>query len=307
VSTIRIDTLAWNVDMPQVLMPASLENDWTILWGTAFDHQPVFGNNPLYRGDDTTVVGYEGTWWIGTYECYDGPLRGVQPGTSQGDAARGAIRSREFVLTGLSMRLLVGGGAYPDSCYVELVESFGGEALFRETGRGTDSLDERIWDTAPYRGRPVYLRIVDDCAAPFGRINVDGIEERMERVSPPPEDDDVESPPEHPVTREREEPGRLGDAPRAPSASIRGNPNPCNPHTEISFSAIPNSRVTVIIYDVAGHVIASLPARTDAAGNGSVAWNGCDSRGGPVAAGIYLATLDRGSGVLAVTKLVLCR
>ena len=186
VSTIRFDTLGWPGDEPAVEMPPPLEG-WTILWGAAFDHQPVFGNNPRFRGDDTADALFEGAWWIGTYESFNGPLTGTYPGAIQGDG-RAARSAREtFTVTGLSMRLLVGGGDYPDSCYVALCDARSGEILLRETGKNTDRMDERVWNLVPFRGRTAYLTIVDDCGAPFGHINVDGIEERTIPAGPPPD------------------------------------------------------------------------------------------------------------------------
>ena len=110
--------------------------------------------------------------------------RAPRPGEIQGESARGAIRSEKFIVMGSSMRLLVGGGNYPDSCYVALCDAANGAILCRETGKNTDRMDERFWDLTPYRGRLAYLTIVDNCVSPFGHINVDGIEERTIDVLP---------------------------------------------------------------------------------------------------------------------------
>jgi len=55
VSSIRFDSLGWDGDEPRVIM-TNLLDGWSTIWGTAFDHQPVFGNNPRFRGDDTTDI-----------------------------------------------------------------------------------------------------------------------------------------------------------------------------------------------------------------------------------------------------------
>ena len=100
VSSIRFDTLGWYGDQPHVQM-TNLLGGWTILWGTAFDRQPVFGDNPRYRGDFVTTIGFEGNWWIGTYERFNGPISGPMPGGHPGESARGAIRSETFSRHGL--------------------------------------------------------------------------------------------------------------------------------------------------------------------------------------------------------------
>jgi hypothetical protein len=307
VSTIRFDSLGWNADIPEVKM-TNLLDGWTVLWGTAFDHQPVFGDNPRFRGDDTTATGFEGAWWIGTFERFSGPLTGCLPGDTQGEGARGAIRSRTFTVSGLSMRLLVGGGASPDSCYVALCDAWSGEILLRETGKNRNMMDERIWDLSPYRGRSVYLTIVDNCGGPFGHINVDGIEERMTGIAPPP--DGNRTPVPDSKTRRTQSEGRCfartGGGLQGPS-SLASRPNPFNPATEIFVRSAPSAPCIVSIYDVAGRALRDLAARTNSRGEAIVRWDGADSRGAGLPSGVYFAVLKNGQRVLARHKLVLER
>ena len=183
VYSIRFDTLAWSGDHAIVDLEPPL-GDWTIISGDAFDHQPVFGDAFAFRGDDTTRVGFDGNWWIGTAERFDGPIFGYRPGSRQGDGPRGAIRSAVFTVTGRSIRLLVGGGNYPDSCYVAMIEAGTGKTVYRETGRGVETMDARFWNLEPYMGRDFYIEIVDDCSSPMGHINVDSIRELP--FPPPP-------------------------------------------------------------------------------------------------------------------------
>jgi hypothetical protein len=287
---------------------------WTILWGTAFYAQPVFGDNPRFRGDFTTTIGFEGNWWIGTYERFNGPISGPFPGDIQGESARGAIRSETFTVTGSSMRLLVGGGDYPDSCYVALCDAWSGAILCRETGKNTDRMDERLWDLTPYRGRSVYLTIVDNCASPFGHINVDGIEERATNVPLPGgnsgntgksiSDGAIQSsacPPPRDVSSGEK------DAPEHVSPSLSASPNPFNPETEISARGEPGTIVSVSIYDVAGHSLCDLEVRTDAGGEARIHWSGRDRRGTMLPSGVYLAVLKSGERIIARSKLVLAR
>lgn len=312
ISSIRLDTLGWYGDQPHVQM-TNLLGGWTILWGTAFDRQPVFGNNPRYRGDFATTIGFEGNWWIGTYERFNGPISGPLPGEIQGESARGAIRSEKFSVIGSSMRLLVGGGNYPDSCYVALCDATTGAILCRETGKNTDRMDERIWDLTPYRGRSAYLTIVDNCVSPFGHINVDGIEERMTSVLPPDDDRVITGKPYTggSIMSSSGRNATPGDgpsgAPERVSPSLSSSPNPFNPETEISARSEPGEIVTVSIYDVAGHSLCDVDARTDAGGEARIRWNGKDRRGATLPSGVYLAVLKSGGRILAKSKLVLAR
>ena len=308
VSTIKMDTLVWKGTEPAVEMANRLEG-WSVLWGTAFQHQPTFRENAHYRGDDTTRTGFEGNWWIGTYESFAGPLSGTDPGSFQGDAPRGAIRSTAFTVTGRSMRLLVGGGDYLDSCYVALCDATTGAILLRETGRNRDLMDERLWDLSPYIGTEVYLLIVDDCSSSFGHINVDGIEERPLSISPPPDGDgSTPSPMKRPPRFERQS-ARSAGAGRASEtlAAITGTPNPFNPETEISVCGAPGSILSITIYDAAGRRLRSFSARAGADGTAAVRWDGRDRSGAALPAGVYFAALRGAARGTAVTKLVLAR
>jgi hypothetical protein len=307
VSTIRFDTLGWLGDEPGVEIPPPLEG-WTILWGDAFDYQPVFGNNPRFRGDGTADALFEGNWWIGTYESFNGPLTGTYPGAYQGEAARGAIRSKDFTITGLSMRLLVGGGNYPDSCYVALCDARSGEILLRETGKNTDRMDERVWNLYPYRGRTAYLTIVDACGAPFGHINVDGIEERTIPVGPPPDGERIpsKSKKNRIVAVESLSPAAQADRPPGPP-TFTCSPNPFNPSTELFIRSAPKAILAVSIYDIAGRALGDLEARTDARGEAVIRWSGGDRGGAPLPSGVYFAVLKDGTRVIARLKLVLAR
>ncbi len=305
VSSMRIDTLNWNGDTPDVSIPHGLAFDWTILWGNAFDRQPVFGNSFSYRGDPTVELGLEGNWWIGTYESFTGPITGFSPGSIQGDGPVGAIRSRTFTVVGRSMRLLVGGGDKPDSCYVTLCDARNGAVIFRETGRNSELMTERKWDLDPWRGKEVYLEIVDNSSSVFGHINVDSIEELPDPLIPVPGEIEHINPPIKRSKRPIME-GRGGGSP-SPAGSISCHPNPFNPVTTIAFNSDPNTPVTVTVYSVAGRMIRSFEAVTDGSGAGTVRWDGLDGKGRSVPSGVYAGTLCSHSGIIGVCKLVILR
>ncbi len=309
VYSIRFDTLMWSGDHAMVDLEQPL-SDWTILDGDAFDHQPVFGDAYLFRGDDTTKVGFEGNWWIGTAERFDGPFFGYRPGSRQGDGVMGSIRSATFTVTGRSMRLLVGGGDFPDSCFIAMIDAGTGDAVYRETGRGVESMDERFWNLEPYMGREFYLEIVDHCSAPMGHINVDGI---RELPFPPPSDS---TPPLSGGLIQLK--GSDGTPPQAaaslqdaatplPPGDVSCSPNPFNPATTISFTASPRSLIEVVVFSIAGKRIHTVTVMSSADGTGSIVWNGRADSGRQVASGIYAAAVFDGGRMVGMTKLVLLR
>jgi predicted GH43/DUF377 family glycosyl hydrolase len=309
--TIRFDTLYWSDDRPVVYREQPLGSDWTKLWGTAFVRQPVFGDAFAFRGD-TVQVGFEGNWWVGTAEAFNGPLFGYRPGTTQGDEPRGAIRSRTFTVTGRSMSLLVGGGEYPDSCWVALHLADDGSKLFRETGRGVELMDRRVWDLEPYMGRRVYIEIVDDCASTMGHINVDSI-----RESPFPyavelaggglsrsgtvcsEGGSLSSPPARTAAART--------VPRAPKGEVVCNPNPCNPSTIITFSGCTGRTARVAIFSISGRRLFSAVTPVDADGTGAFFWDGRSGEGREVSSGVYATAVFDGSNLIGVSKLVVLR
>jgi hypothetical protein len=312
INTIRFDTLFWSDGRPTIFREQPLGNGWTKLWGTAFVRQPVFGDAFAFRGD-TTVVGFEGNWWIGTAEAFNGPFFGYRPGAYQGDGPRGAIRSRTFTVTGCSMSLLVGGGDWPDSCRVSLHLAENGSIIYRETGRGVERMDRRVWDLEPYIGRQVYIEIVDDCSSAMGHINVDSIRESpfpfaIELAGNGLSTQGAVCPSEPALTavRPQQAAGREA-ASRLPSAAVVCSPNPCNPSTVIAFSGCTRRTAQVVIFSIAGRRIFSAEAPVNADGTGTFFWEGRGDEGGAVASGVYAAAVFDGQALIGVSKLVVLR
>jgi hypothetical protein len=84
------------------------------------------------------------------------------------------------------------------------------------------------------------------------------------------------------------------DVPAAGSRLLRAAPNPFNPRTEISLAIARTGRATVAVYDARGRMVAELLDGELAAGEHRVAWNGQDTAGRSVAAGVYLVRLNAG-------------
>jgi hypothetical protein len=126
-----------------------------------------------------------GNGYYSSKEYYQGPLSGRGgPGTSLGDGVTGILESPPFVVSGHRMILLVGGGNFPSTCFVALVNLADGSVIYSETGQDSEPMTRREWDLVRYQGLECVIRIVDDEMGPFGHINVDEIVES----------DDVEAP-----------------------------------------------------------------------------------------------------------------
>jgi hypothetical protein len=73
--------------------------------------------------------------------------------------------------------------------------------------------------------------------------------------------------------------------------SMKNFPNPFNSNTTISYFIPKSSKVTIIIYDLLGRKINVIADRYYEAGYGSVKWNGKDTKGNSVNAGLYICKL----------------
>jgi hypothetical protein len=80
----------------------------------------------------------------------------------------------------------------------------------------------------------------------------------------------------------------------------QNHPNPFNPSTTISYFLPERCRAHLAVYDVLGRVVTVLVDRLEEAGEHSVHWDGLDSRGKTVPAGVYLCRLD--AGKMRLTK-----
>ena len=72
----------------------------------------------------------------------------------------------------------------------------------------------------------------------------------------------------------------------------RNTPNPFNSSTVIGFILTRAMVVRLIVYDLLGREIAVLADERCSAGDHTVYWNGRDTRGDPVSAGVYVYRLE---------------
>jgi hypothetical protein len=85
-----------------------------------------------------------------------------------------------------------------------------------------------------------------------------------------------------------------GDAPTHDALRLSAYPNPFNPETTVHYTIPRGGRVEVAVHDVRGARVALLVDTSKPAGSYSVRWNGRDGRGGPVASGVYFASVTFG-------------
>ena len=143
--------------------------------GHAFEHQPTWGDNPLFDPERGYSSGMTGNSYLATYERYPRPDTG-EPGTHYEDCSRvGWIRSAPFRLRHNRLRLKVGGGDALGSEFVALVRADNDIVLFRATGEDSHVLSPRVWDAASLRGTWVYLVVADLSADEWGIVALDEV------------------------------------------------------------------------------------------------------------------------------------
>jgi hypothetical protein len=89
--------------------------------------------------------------------------------------------------------------------------------------------------------------------------------------------------------------------------ALRGNsPNPFSGSTEIRFDVPRDARVSLRIYNIHGQVVSTLVDGVVPAGRQAVTWDGLDSQGRKVSAGVYFCEMQSGS-FAATSKLMINR
>jgi hypothetical protein len=281
---VRFDTLLFAQDgsAPAVHKPHPLAHDWPVRTGPSPVGNPTFGDNTAFRGQDS--CGLHGNGWYGSQEFYQGPLSGYgEPGQALGDQATGTITSRPFVIEGDFIRLLVGGGFYPESCYVALLDARADTILVQETGHGSETMAVRWWDVRAWQGMLAAITIVDQETGPFGHINVDQIEELIAPVG-------------------------LADISPARLLVEHGiQPNPGNPTCVLHFSLAQPCRVRIVIVDLQGRCLWQLGPIQKTSGRHTQIWQGQDQAGRSLASGVYLYKIELEGTTAASGKLTLLR
>ena len=101
---------------------------------------------------------------------------------------------------------------------------------------------------------------------------------------------------------------QLGDVARKPGrfALSGAFPNPFNPVTEIKFDVAEKSDVEIAVFDVNGKKRATIVSDEMETGNYSIRWNGTDSDGNELPAGVYFCRMKAGE-FSAKTKLYIVK
>ena len=166
-ATVLLFTLAGTAAEPLKLSEAQWDFEsgtlegWTVVEGN-------LGKQPSPTADDRNGgnFGKHGKYFIGTFEDGD---------KTAGDKVTGEIRSPIFVVDVNLMGLLLGGGGDATRTYVALCSAEGDKELIRSGGRDTEAMDEVVWDVSRFKGKRVYVKVVDKSAGDWGHINVDNV------------------------------------------------------------------------------------------------------------------------------------
>ncbi len=89
-------------------------------------------------------------------------------------------------------------------------------------------------------------------------------------------------------------------APELPAQLILGGnaPNPFVAQTAISFGLPVSGNVSVNVFDMTGRLVTTIANEEMAAANHTIIWDGTDSSGSPVGAGVYFCRLETAGQVL---------
>jgi glucose/arabinose dehydrogenase len=80
--------------------------------------------------------------------------------------------------------------------------------------------------------------------------------------------------------------------PAAAPGTLAASPNPFASSTRIDFTAPASSRVSLEVFDVAGHRVAVLMDRASSPGSGNLDWDGRDATGQSLRSGVYFLRLS---------------
>ncbi len=283
--TVRFDSLRFtdNGHTPEIIQTEGLLPQWIINEGSAGAAAPTFGDNPLLRQEPGRHP--EGHGWFDSSEFYGGPLSSIGwPGASLGLDASGVLQSRRFVLEGLSFRLMLAGGLYPETCYIALLDPTTNQTLSTIHPTGENTLVERFWDVSEFQGREVSLAIFDNESRDGGWIAVDGIEERMQGLS-----------------------GINGTASEAGTLihQLRATPTPFNGRTEFRMIVLRPGELQVEVFDLRGHRVWASPVMASPKGPVAIAWETKGSSGEALPSGTYFARILMDGRIAGTVRLAL--
>lgn len=142
--------------------------NWTAE-GEAFLHQPTKGDNIAVRRPGKATAAPIGMYWIGSSENYQGKPDQT-PGSHQGDAPQGILRSIPFTIRGSTILCRVGGGA-DAGLKVQLLVN--GRPVKWARGTRRERMRPVVWVVNDYLGQTAEIEIQDRSSARWGHVNVD--------------------------------------------------------------------------------------------------------------------------------------
>jgi hypothetical protein len=134
---------------------------WTVVSGN-LGKQPASNDNDRHGGS----FNKHGKYFIGTYEDGAKPI---------GDQVIGELRSPVFVADAERLAMLIGGGNNIATTYVALCDANNDQELLKAAGQDAESMEDVVWDISRFRGRRLYLKVVDRPSPRWGHINLDNV------------------------------------------------------------------------------------------------------------------------------------
>ncbi|QDT08292.1 sulfatase-like hydrolase/transferase [Stieleria marina] len=147
---------------------------WKVIKGK-FGHS--VGSRDLFFRDQGEY-NKQGKYYLTTLESSADADRGLDPQT-------GVIFSPQFIPKAGSMTFRVGGGSGKDT-YVALCTA-DGEELLKAHGINNQVMQKVSWDLAPYAGKKLFLKVVDQAAGGWGHITADDFQFDAEVLKQSPE------------------------------------------------------------------------------------------------------------------------
>src|SRR6267142_2092471 len=141
--------------------------DW-VATGQAFEKQPIKGDTVSPRRSDMRSA-HQGNYWIGPFEI-------------AGDKPQGTLTSLPFKITQPYAAFLVGGGSHADT-RVELVLADNQKVIFKSSGYDAENLRPVVADLSAWRGKEIFIRLVDHESGGWGHINFDNFRLYAQRPS----------------------------------------------------------------------------------------------------------------------------
>lgn len=137
--------------------------------GSAFEDQPVKGDNVTVRTKGARHANQQGLCWVGSFDLFSGKPD-QKPGGSRGDAATGILRSQTFTIDGEKILFRIGGGN-ARNVGVRLIVA--GDAVRVSRGQRQPEMTTAMWDVAPWKGQDAHIEIFDENTDIWGFVNAD--------------------------------------------------------------------------------------------------------------------------------------